>query len=105
MKVERFQHHAVAPYTCVCVCVCVCLYFSITVQRNHMQVAVVVVPDSGSFNLCLGVSNSFSFGVIEVLAWLPFKMYAYGKGRRTYMYICTHKMLFLHNHQADLHEI
>ena len=70
-----------------------------------MQVAVIVVPDSGSFSLCLGVSISFSFVVIEVLAWLPFKMYAYGNGRHTYMYICTYKMLFLHNRPADLHEI
>ena len=72
-----------------------------------MKVAVVVVPDSGSVSLCLGVSSSFSFGVIEVLAWLPLKRYTYGKGRHTYMYmhICTYKMLFLHNRPADLHEI
>ena len=64
-------------HTLVCVCVCVCLYFSITVQRNHMKVAVVVVPDSGRVSLCLGVSSSFSFGVINVLAWLPFNVHVW----------------------------
>ena len=55
-----------------------------------MKVAVVVVPDSSSFSLCLGVSSSFSFGVINGLAWLPFIMARMVKVvAHTCTFVCT----------------
>ena len=44
------------------------VFFSITVQRNHFKLRVITAPDIVNFNLNLGTSGSFSFGVINFLA-------------------------------------
>ena len=44
------------------------VFFSITVQRNHFKLRVIMAPDIVNFNLNLGTSGSFSFSVINFLA-------------------------------------
>ena len=43
------------------------LHNSITVQRNHIKLGVHIALDSSSLSLILGLSSSFSFGVVSVL--------------------------------------
>ena len=45
------------------------VFFSITVQRNHIKLRVIIAPDIVNVSLNLGTSGSFSFGVTNVLAF------------------------------------
>ena len=45
------------------------VFFSVTVKRNHIKLRVIIARDIVNGSLNLGTSGSFSFGVINFLAF------------------------------------